>query len=185
MPKIRNRAKGRTTRSSRDLFHSPAFRLILRALVIWLGVFCLYALINKRISFLNLWTAAVFARLLDLLGMDAQASQDLVTWHDHAQAFRIIEECTGIFGFWILSAFMLATPTRLSWRLIGVVGGGLIIFVANQLRLLGLALVQTYWPTMFQIAHDYLWQVVFVMVIAATFLAWLGRIDREVRPVSH
>lgn len=164
---------------------TPHLRLALRALAIWLAVFCVYALANQRVEFLNSWTAAVVARLLDLLGMNAAAAGDVVTWHNHAQSFTIIEECTGVFGFWILAAFILATPTRLGWRLLGLAAGALVIFVANQLRLLGLVLMQTYWPSAFAITHDYLWQVVFVMVIAVTFLAWLGRIDLELEAVPR
>jgi archaeosortase B (VPXXXP-CTERM-specific) len=141
--------------------------------------------VNRRVEFLNLWTAALLARLLDLFGMDAAVAGDVVTWHNHAQSFRVVEECTGVFGFWILAAFVAATPTRLGWRLLGIGAGSLVIFVANQLRLLGLVLIQTYWPSALAIAHDYLWQVVFVMVIAATFLAWLGRTDLEIEAVPR
>jgi archaeosortase B (VPXXXP-CTERM-specific) len=161
-------------------------RTVLRAVAILLGLFCLYAVINKRLLFLDRWTAKALAVSLDLLGMHAAVIEEnnLVTWQNGQRGFTIIEECTGVFGLWIFSAFILATPTKLRWRLAGVGIGAAVILVINQLRLVALALVQTFVPSMFDFAHEYLWQVLFIIVIVALFLSWLGKVD-EWRRVSR
>jgi archaeosortase B (VPXXXP-CTERM-specific) len=153
--------------------------MILRVIAIWLAEFVIYGLLDRRLDGLNQLTARGLGANLNLLQLDARIAGDTVWWLGDRHGFTIIDECTAVFGLSIYSAFVLATPAPLRWQGIGLVGGGLAIVGINQLRLLLLALVQTYFPSMFTLAHDYVWQVGFVVAIATLFLFWLGRINRE------
>jgi archaeosortase B (VPXXXP-CTERM-specific) len=160
-------------------------RIIFRVAAVWLAEFVLYGLLDQRLNGLNRLTATVLAANLDLLGLGASVSGDTVWWLDGRQGFTIIDECTAIFGLSIYIAFLLATPASFKLRLVGLIGGALAIFVLNQIRLLLLALVQTYIPSMFTFTHEYVWQVVFILMIVTLFLFWLGRVDREARRVPR
>ena len=159
--------------------------IILRVTAIWLAEFVLYGVLDQRLDGLNHLTARVLGANLNLLHLHARVDGDTVWWLHDRHGFTIIDECTAVFGVSIYAAFLLAIPAGFRWRMVGLIGGGLAILVINQLRLLLLALVQTFIPSMFTFAHEYVWQVIFILTIATLFLFWLGRVNREGAHVHH
>jgi len=55
-----------------------------------------------------------------------------------------------------------------------------VLYLVNLLRVLSLIALGRYWPGGFQAAHLYVWQALFLAVVAACWLGWVGR----VRPVA-
>jgi exosortase/archaeosortase family protein len=156
-----------------------ATRLALKAALIWGALSALYALCDWRFTPLTTRTAHVLARCLSALGLDAQVDQATVAWNGGQCSFVIIPECTGIFGLSILAAFVLATPAGMGARLIGLAAGAVAVAILNLARLVLLALVQTHAPQLFPVAHDYLWQIAFVLGLAGVYGAWLGLMLRS------
>lgn len=106
-----------------------------------------------------------------LLGTEAHAegfhisvSRDLVMLINH--------ECTGVFVLLIWGALLLAR--RASWRtrLWSFAAGVAIIQTINVARLATLAAIGAHWPGLFGYFHEYVWQGLFVAVIAVMAATW-------------
>ncbi|HWN82910.1 MAG TPA: hypothetical protein VNM87_12490 [Candidatus Udaeobacter sp.] len=159
-----------------------ALRLAARAALLW-GALCgLYALLDWRFTRLAIWTARALASCLARLGLDAQAAGTIVVWQGGRSSFEIVPECTGIYGASMFAAFVLASPLDRGSRLLGLALGTILIAALNLSRLVLLALVQTRFPRFFPVAHDYLWQVLFVLVLAGLYGAWLELAGRRSAP---
>lgn len=145
---------------------------------IWLLEFIAYGLLDSRLGALNDWTARCLGWTLGQCGLAAQVSGNRVRWLGDT-GFVIIDECTGIFGLALLVAFMLGVPASAAKRAWGLAGAAAAVFLLNQLRLLLLALVLTYLPSGFDLVHDYLWQVAFLLAVAGLYIAWLTVVQRD------
>jgi exosortase/archaeosortase family protein len=80
---------------------------------------------------------------------------------------EIIDECTGIYAFVLLTAFIVAFPHRLPRKLrfwLMAIG---FVFAANILRLVALAILIEHAGNFADFAHDYLWQVLWGATLVA------------------
>jgi exosortase/archaeosortase family protein len=118
-----------------------------------------------------------------LLGTDAHAegyhiavSRDLVMLINH--------ECTGVFVLLIWGALLYARRTAWKTRLWSFLLGVLLIQAINVARLATLAAIGARWPTLFAYFHEYVWQGLFVAVIAIMAAAWPDDVAEQ-RLVSH
>jgi exosortase/archaeosortase family protein len=161
---------------------SAATRLALRAGLFWLVMSGAYALLDLHFAPVALATARALAACLVALGLDAVASGITVSWQ--SGSFVIIPECTGIFGYSILAAFVLASPTGWRARILGLAVGAVAVALCNMARLVLLALVRTHAPRFYTVAHDYLWQVLFVLALAGFYGWWLSRSVRRAGPAA-
>ncbi|HKQ58191.1 MAG TPA: hypothetical protein VJY35_10015 [Candidatus Eisenbacteria bacterium] len=88
-------------------------------------------------------------------------------------AVRIIPECTPVMPGVLLATAMVAYPSALRWKLIGVAAGLVVLWVFNVIRVLALFATLAWWPGSFKFMHVYLWQTVSLLAVSALFLAWL------------
>lgn len=90
--------------------------------------------------------------------------------------FEIIYECTGIYAWIVYSAAVLAYPTSIKNRLVGFGIGIPAIYLINMLRFICLSIIGAFWPSAFEFAHAYLWQVIiigFVIFLFWGYLTWI------------
>ena len=92
---------------------------------------------------------------------------------------RIIEECTGIFEAIIFVAAVLAFPTSLARKAIGVALGVPLLYVVNVLRILVLLVVGSSWPAVFEFMHLYFWQATLILMITSVWLLWIFKVVRH------
>jgi len=90
-------------------------------------------------------------------------------------------DCTGIFLAGMLAALVLAYPVKWRMRLLGVLGGVALLLLANFARLVAVAHLSVAAPSLFQVAHDFLFQVGMVLVVAAIWMGWLAAARRHAR----
>jgi len=95
-------------------------------------------------------------------------------------AVEIKNNCNAIYEIGLYAAAVLAYPAPLTQRLLGTLLGAGVIYIVNLIRILSLLALGRYWPWGFQAAHLYVWQALFLAVVAACWLGWVGR----VRPVA-
>ena len=95
-------------------------------------------------------------------------------------AVEIKNNCNAIYEIGLYGAAVLAYPAPLTQRLLGTLLGAGVLYIVNLLRVLSLIALGRYWPGGFQAAHLYVWQALFLAVVAACWLGWVGR----VRPVA-
>ena len=86
---------------------------------------------------------------------------------------EIIDECTAVFSSIVYCSAVLAYPTTLKNKGLGIAFGVPALYAINILRLSILALVGIYHPNMFEFVHVYLWQASFIIFVVAIFLLWL------------
>ena len=90
-----------------------------------------------------------------------------------ALAVRIVPECTPVMPAVLLATAIVAYPSALRWKLIGVAAGFAALWVFNVVRVLALFGTLAWWPGSFKFTHVYLWQTVSLLVVSGLFLAWL------------
>ncbi len=120
-------------------------------------------------------SAVVGARAL---GDTATADGPFINVHDYPAIF-INHECTGIFVLVIYSAFLLAYPATWLQRLAGVAVGVVVLQAVNVARLSALTIIASRWPDLFDYFHEYIWQGIFVAMLALLVASWIDTVNRK------
>lgn len=89
-------------------------------------------------------------------------------------AVEIKNNCNAIYEIGLYAAAVLAYPATLRQRTIGFLIGGSLLYLVNLLRVLTLIALGWYFPGGFQIAHLYLFQALFLALVAACWLTSLA-----------
>ena len=122
-------------------------------------------------------TAAIDGLLVDVFSSDVLVADKLVIFGGFT--VKIIEECTGIYEMLIFSAAVLAFPTTLKKKAIGIVLGLPLLYVFNLARILMLLVVGRYQYSLFEFMHLYFWQVTLILMIASAWLLWIMKVVKR------
>lgn len=166
---------------------SPGPRLDRRLLGV-IGRFALYFVLADAVIFWLLahtsaidWlqdaTASAAARLTLWSGVVAYAAGASVRLP--SRVLYIGSDCTGIFLAAMLGSLMLAYPVKWWVRIVGVLGGVIVLIVANFGRLVAMAHLSVAAPAIFPVAHDFFFQVGMVLVVVGVWAAWLAAAKRH------
>ena len=117
-------------------------------------------------------TAAAAATLMNATGVAATRT-DLAIGLPGRELF-IGPDCTGLTIAALLSAMVLAYPVKLSSKAVGIAAGVGAILLANLVRLVAIAHMYGASDEIFNLAHDFLFQVGMVAVAIAVWTAWLS-----------
>jgi archaeosortase B (VPXXXP-CTERM-specific) len=88
-------------------------------------------------------------------------------------ALEIIDECTAVFSSIVYCACILAYPTTVKNKGLGVAFGIPALYAINILRLVVITVVGLSAPHLFEFVHVYLWQASFIIFVVILFLLWL------------
>ena len=134
----------------------------------------LYIIFSDHISFINSSTASVLALLLNMLGVDAMTNGSIVRldglW------MEIVDECTGIYEILVYTAAVLAFPTSMKKKAVGIAFGIPLLVLLNMARLICLAFVGIYSAESFEFVHLYLWQVTLILLIVIVLSIWIYKV---------
>jgi exosortase family protein XrtM len=86
--------------------------------------------------------------------------------------------CEGIEGMLLIISAILAFPSGIKAKAFGISGGILFIYVFNLARIAGLYYVVKYNPTLFDIMHIYVGQIVIIFIALVYFIVWLNSLER-------
>ena len=132
------------------------------------------ASVNGLIARLELLTTRAVEPLIAAVGIPVVMTGNLLRLTNHTLAIDF--DCTAITLMALYVAIVVAYPLNWLQRLQAVLLGLPVIFVVNQLRLLGVAVASEYLPeSQFYFVHDYLFMVVMVFTVLALWLFWLER----------
>jgi archaeosortase B (VPXXXP-CTERM-specific) len=93
---------------------------------------------------------------------------------------KIIEECTGIYEILIFTAAVMAFPTSLKKKGIGLAFGVPLMYLFNVIRILVLILIGRYYYSIFDFMHLYFWQVTLILMITSVWVLWILKVvNRE------
>jgi exosortase H (IPTLxxWG-CTERM-specific) len=107
------------------------------------------------------------SKVLNVFGSWTSASGPYLRSSDFE--VRVIYGCDGAFEIAILLSAIIAYPSRIREKLIGVLIGIPALFAFNQVRLISLFLLGRKYPTVFEEVHVYVWQPI---VIIFAILVW-------------
>jgi exosortase/archaeosortase family protein len=105
---------------------------------------------------------------------DAEADQD------RRFRFNVVPDCGALPSMSIFLAAMIAFPTELWRRLLGLLIGLPLLYAINIARLTCLALIGAYTGNgqIFEFAHEYVWQAVYIVFVVIVWLMWVEFIVR-------
>ena len=120
---------------------------------------------------INNYTAAVMGFSLRALGIEPSVQGVFVS----AGGFgvEIITECSPIYMLILFSSFVLAYPTTLKKKAIGLLFGIPFLFAMNTLRLVVGFIAGMWRPDLFEYVHVYLWQTIIIILVFISCLVWL------------
>lgn len=96
---------------------------------------------------------------------------------DKAFVFTLVPDCGAIEVISIFVAAVAAFPVAFRKRFIGIVVGIPVLYGVNLVRLSSLAYLAAFDPTIglrwFKFAHEYVWQVIFIIIVVIAWLCWI------------
>lgn len=160
---------------------SPVFRFLVVFLALMLGFYLVWAtsffhdtVVQSAVR-LN---ANLASGLLNLFGMGTTANGSMIESSEFT--VNIKTGCDGIEGMALFSAAVLAFPAAWRQKIIGLVTGIGILFVVNLTRVVQLYLTGVYYPSLFEILHQNVWQIIFIILSLVLFGLWLASINRRI-----
>ncbi|OYT65503.1 hypothetical protein B6V00_04465 [ANME-1 cluster archaeon ex4572_4] len=122
-------------------------------------------------------TAFLVALLLNIIGLNAAANGSFVTVGGRVgdATVNIIGECTGIFSIIVYCSVVLAYPTGLKQKAVGLLGVP-VLYGITLVRLSSTALVGAFVPSLLDLFHTYLWQVFLIFFVVLLFLIWRDKV---------
>jgi archaeosortase B (VPXXXP-CTERM-specific) len=157
-----------------------AVRYVTLFLTLCLFFYLLYYLIVTGSVFMARFrelTASLLGIIFSAAGAKVEVNSALVSINGFG--LEIIDECTAVFSSIVYCACILAYPTTLRKKGVGVAFGIPTLYAINILRLVILAQVGLIRPALFEFVHVYLWQASFIIFIVVTFLLWLRFVVKE------
>jgi len=147
-------------------------------------LFALYrwAEVTGAFQHVNEWNAIASGALLRAAGIGNERTGTVLEFG--SGGLQIISECSAIYVLILFAAAVLAFPVRWRARLWGLALGVPCILAINVLRLATLGVVVRYRADLLPFFHEYLWQVLFVLVVAVLYLVWIERAVRREAPGS-
>jgi exosortase/archaeosortase family protein len=153
-----------------------SYRLAIRSCIIFFVTVGLFIFIYSQIvvtpSFdviLN-FTAGATAIVLNLAGMVVEVNGPVVS--SSRFAFQIVDICTAIMPMMIFTAAILAFPSRLIEKILGLGLGMIGIFIINEVRLISLFYIGIYAPAIFDTTHLLVWQSLMILFALGLWLLW-------------
>jgi archaeosortase B (VPXXXP-CTERM-specific) len=122
-------------------------------------------------------TAKVLHYILGTVGIKSTLIGSNVAFSTFSM--EIVRQCTGIFEVIVLASCILAFPTGLTKKVSGIVFAIPIVYFFNLGRLLLLSLIGLYSFRLFEIAHDYLLQITFVLLVVFFWMFWIERVVKD------
>ena len=158
--------------------NKEALKYVAFFLAFCLAFYLVYYSLTLRgsLSLLKNLTALILGAILSLGG--ANVTVNGATLSINGFGLEIIDECTAVFSSIVYCSAVLAYPTTLKNKGLGIAVGVPALYAINILRLFILALVGISYPNMFEFVHVYLWQASFIIFVVVLFLVWLKLLEK-------
>jgi archaeosortase B (VPXXXP-CTERM-specific) len=167
---------------SLKLFWKQNRRIILPVLIFFviIGVFIfLYYRVVESQPFHGFmaFTANITGFLLNIMGRNTTVTDTVVSSPQFS--YQIVDLCTAVMPMLILTAAILAYPSRVKEKAVGLLIGLPGIFIINQVRLISLFFIGVYAPGIFETAHLLVWQSLMILLAIGLWLIWVYKYVRS------
>ena len=169
------------TSASLPAWKNPAYRFVFLFMVFLAIVSWLYPKAAERFPefFRSLMFATAWIEYQILLPFsdDVRLNGSLLAYEGFFA--RIILECTGVYEMLIFAAAVMAFPTTLRKKAVGLGMGIPMLYFFNVSRILFLILVGAHWHDAFEFMHIYFWQATLILMITSVWLLWIFWVVRD------
>jgi exosortase H (IPTLxxWG-CTERM-specific) len=149
--------------------------------------FVLFFAVLAGLSLLSSYKPIYFAAIEPWNGMLAQISYWFMHWFDADVAIsdntlyslatnegvRVMRGCNGVEAIIVLAAAILAFPTTVRAKALGLVIGALAVQGLNVVRIISLYYLNMWNHDLFEWTHLYLWQILIILDAFIFFVLWL------------
>lgn len=136
---------------------------------------------NQLITPLVNLYAHLAGSLLSWLGFSNKVSADII--FSPSFSVSVKKGCDAAEPMAVFTAGVMAFPAMIRHKLFGLGFGLAILFLLNIIRIATLYVVGIYYPTVFEVMHLALWQVVFILVAILLWFVWLNYFVSK--PIKH
>ena len=160
--------------------------VVVRSLLIFAGCILLFMVIYSRTAgaeqllVLRTFIASATGSILSPFFSNIRVEGTSVSSPDFAMG--IITACTGLVAMAIFTAAVLAFPSSVGKKAEGIAIGIAGLFIFNLLRMVGLFIVGSYLPGLFNTAHYIVGQSLMILLAIGLWLFWL---EKRVHVVSR
>jgi len=157
--------------------------LVNRLLLKFIGLMALFYLLwaspifqTTIVPFIAKLYAQTGSFLLNILGYPVSCHQDLIT----SQQFSIgIQNgCDGIEGMAIYLCAVAIYPALLSQKFKGLLWGSLFLILLNLIRIVSLYIIGVHIPSIFDVMHESIWQILFIVLTLAALFVWVDSLNK-------
>ena len=92
---------------------------------------------------------------------------------------NILNGCDGVDVVLLILAAMQVAPIPVRWRLMGMLSGGGLIYLCNQLRILALFYSYRSDKSLFNLLHGIVAPFLLILISVAFYIIWLGMHNRH------
>lgn len=96
----------------------------------------------------------------------------------------IVRGCDSIYPTALFWSALLAYPSTWKAKLAGMIGGAIILFIINILRVISMFYIGRTYPSLFEMVHIYAWQALFILFTLSLWLFWAVKVSREKIPTG-
>jgi len=156
------------------LLKQPINKLLFRFLLFMIVFYALWStpfFQNYFIGPISDMYASISGFILNILGFGVTVNGDTIG--DKNFAISIKNGCDGVEGLAIFIFAVIIYPTLWKNKFKGLLGGILFLVALNFLRIISLYLIGIYLPTAFDIMHESVWQIFFILFTIVALFYWI------------
>lgn len=150
--------------------------VVLLDLIVW------YLGRKEYLAFLDIFTSQIITALIQLSGLSATMESNTIFLTN--SVWLVATECTAIFIMLIYASFIFVYPASIRSKGIALLAGIPFIFGANILRLFCMAWIDYLKPQYSEYFHQYIWQVVFIVMVIFMWLIWIEKVVTRETKIS-
>jgi exosortase H (IPTLxxWG-CTERM-specific) len=127
---------------------------------------------RRALDALPAGNARLASVILNWLGEGTQAAG--LTIFSAKYAIAVLPECSATEFLLFFCATVLAFPSRMGRKILGIFVGVAVLLFLNQLRIVSLYYVGAHFPKYFDTTHEELWGILLISAEIVLCAAWIG-----------
>jgi len=172
----------------KKLLNEPIVKFLAIGLVLYLTWFALYEMWIHPMQWVDMFiidnTIASSRKILELLGYATEMAGDRTMRITGTPGLFIGDSCNGISLFALFSIFIVAFPGNVISKIIFIPVGILIIHVLNIMRVVILAVIETYSYEWTEFNHTYTFTIIIYACIFMMWWYWINKYS-AIKKISH
>ena len=113
--------------------------------------------------------------LMNIFGAGSKVTGNTLSTSEFS--INVVDGCNGVYATAILISGVIAYPSKLSQKAIGVLLGFIAVFSVNLIRVISLFYLGLHFPDIFQEVHVYVWQPIIIIWAIIVWDFWSRKIE--------